>query len=93
MPSLLTKTLGRLLHYMSTTPLLGGVLDPATASVIGLPRAGGRGFMMSLSAALAAPRWPSRVGWSVPHYPHSRPAKVGWLVPYFTHCAHLRVPT
>ena len=29
---------------MSTTPLLGGVLDPATASVIGLPRAGGRGL-------------------------------------------------
>ena len=31
---LLTETLGRLLHYMSTTPLLGGVLDPATASVL-----------------------------------------------------------
>ena len=78
---------------MSTMPLLGGVLDPSSTRQQLLssacPVPADAALLGSLSAAgLAAPRWP-RVGWSVPHYPHSRPAKAGWLVPYFTHCAHL----
>ena len=84
---LLTETLG---YTMSTTPLLGGVLDPATASVIGLPRAGGRGFVRK-PLRRGPGRPPLAQSWLVGPALPALPARQGWLVGalFYALCAPL----
>ena len=56
-------------------------------------RAEATGPPMSATMPLLSGVLDGRVGWSVPHSPHSRPVGVRWLVRYFTHSARLRVAT